>query len=89
MCIRDSLRGHSGTWGSSEEGLLIRLAERRGWPLESDEVRSRVVTVATNIAETKGASIGEGVRTRVDAAAVMSRVRERMEYAEKLISKDD
>ena len=83
------LRGHSGTWGSSEEGLLIRLAERRGWPLERDEVRARVVTVATNIAETKGASIGEGVRTRVDAAAVMSRVRERMEYAEKLISKDD
>ena len=24
------LRGHSGNWGSSEEGLLLRLADRRG-----------------------------------------------------------
>jgi len=82
------LRGHSGTWGSSEEGLLIRLAERRGWPLESEEVCSTVVSVATNIAESKGASIGEGERARVDAAATMSRVRERMEYAETLFEDD-
>ena len=82
------LRGHSGTWGSSEEGLLIRLAGRRGWPLESDEVCSIVVSVATNIAESKGASIGEGVRARVDAAATMSRVRKRMEYAETLFEGD-
>ena len=82
------LRGHSGTWGSSEEGLLIRLAGRRGWPLESDEVCSIVVSVATNIAESKGASIGEGVRARVDAAATMSRVRKRMEYAETLFEDD-
>ena len=82
------LRGHSGTWGSSEEGLLIRLAGRRGWPLESDEVCSIVVSVATNIAESKGASIGEGVRSRVDAAATMSRVRKRMEYAETLFEGD-
>ena len=82
------LRGHSGNWGSTEEGLLLRLAERRGWPLDSEEVRSRVVSVATNIAESKGASIGEGVRTRVDAAATMSRVRERMEHAETLIEDD-
>ena len=83
------LRGHSGTWGSSEESLLIRLAERRGWPIERAEVSSRIITVATNIAEVKGASIGEGVRARVDAAAVMDRVRERMEYAETLISEAD
>ena len=82
------LRGHSGNWGSTEEGLLLRLAERRGWPLDSEEVRSRVVSVATNIAESKGASIGEGVRTRVDAAATMSRVRKRMEHAETLIEDD-
>jgi len=82
------LRGHSGTWGSTEEGLLLRLAERRGWPLESEEVCSRVISVATDIAESKGASIGEGVRSRVDAAATMSRVRKRMEYAETLIEDD-
>ncbi len=82
------LRGHSGNWGSVEEGLLLRLAERRGWPLEGEEVRSRVISVATNIAESKGASIGEGIRNRIDAAAAMSRVRERMEYAETLIEDD-
>ena len=82
------LRGHSGNWGSSEEGLLLRLAERRGWPLDSEEVQSRVISVATNIAESKGANIGEGIRTRIDAAATMSRVRERMGYAETLIEDD-
>ncbi len=82
------LRGHSGNWGSSEEGLLLRLADRRGWPLDNEEVCSRVVSVATNIAESKGAKIGEGVRTRIDAGATMKRVRERMEYAETLIEDD-
>ena len=82
------LRGHSGNWGSSEEGLLLRLANRRGWPLDSEEVCSRVVSVATNIAESKGANIGERVWSRVDAVDTMSRVRERMEYAETLIEDD-
>ena len=82
------LRGHSGNWGSSEEGLLLRLANRRGWPLDSEEVCSRVVSVATNIAESKGANIGEGVWSRVDAVDNMIRVRERMEYAETLIEDD-
>ncbi len=82
------LRGHSGNWGSSEEGLLLRLADRRGWPLDNEEVCSRVVSVATNIAESKGAKIGEGVRTRIDAGATMRRVRERMEYAGTLIEDD-
>ena len=86
--IGSILRGHSGNWGSTEEGLLLRLAERRGWPLDSEEVQSRVISVATNIAESKGASIGEGVRTRIDAAATMTRVRERMQYADTLIEDD-
>ena len=33
----------------------MRLAERRGWPLSEQFVRDRVTTVATNIAEVKGA----------------------------------
>ena len=83
------LRGHGGRWGSDEEALLIRLAERRGWPLEQEEVRSRVIGVATNIAEIKGAEIGDGSRQRIDAAATLERVRERMQYAETLISEPD
>ena len=80
------LRGHGGRWGSDEEALLIRLAERRGWPLEQEEVRRRVIGVATNIAEIKGAEIGNGPRQRIDSAATLERVRERMRYAETLIS---
>ena len=83
------LRGHGGRWGSDEEALLIRLAERRGWPLEQEEVRRRVIGVATNIAEIKGAEIGNGPRQRVDSAATLERVRERMRYAETLISESN
>ncbi len=81
------LRGHGGRWGEDEEALFIRLAERRGWPLEQREVRRRVIGVATNIAEIKGAEIGNGPRQRIDSAATLERVRERMRYAETLISK--
>ena len=81
------LRGHGGRWGGDEEALFIRLAERRGWPLEQREVRRRVIGVATNIAEIKGAEIGNGPRQRIDSAATLERVRERMRYAETLISK--
>ena len=83
------LRGHGGKWGGDEEALLIRLAERRGWPLEQDEVRRRVIGVATNIAEIKGAEIGDGPRQRIDSKATLERVRERMRYAETLISEPD
>lgn len=81
------LRGHGGRWGEDEEALFIRLAERRGWPLEQREVRRRVIGVATNIAEIKGAEIGNGPRQRIDSGATLERVRERMRYAETLISK--
>ncbi len=80
------LRGHGGKWGGDEEALLIRLVERRGWPLEHDEVRRRVIGVATNIAEIKGAEIGDGPRQKIDSAATLERVKERMRYAETLIS---
>ena len=80
------LRGHGGRWGGDEEALLIRLAERRGWPLDQEEVRRRVIGVATNIAEIKGAEIGNGPRQKIDSAATLERVRERMRYAETLIS---
>ena len=83
------LRGHGGRWGNEEEALLIRLAERRGWPLERDEVRSRVISVATNIAEIKGAEIGDGPQQRVDSVEALDRVRERMRYAETLISESN
>ena len=81
------LRGHGGHWGEEEQVLLIKLAERRGWPLDEDEVRLRVRRVATNIAEIKGGSLGEGEsRGRINSDATLERVREKMRYAETLLS---
>ena len=81
------LRGHGGHWGEEEQILLIKLAERRGWPLDEDEVRSRVRRVATNIAEIKGGSLGEGEsRGRINSDATLERVREKLRHAETLLS---
>ena len=81
------LRGHGGHWGEEEQLLLIKLAERRGWPLDEDEVRSRVRRVATNIAEIKGGSLGEREsRSRINSDATLERVREKMRHAETLLS---
>ncbi len=81
------LRGHGGHWGEEEQVLLIKLAERRGWPLDEEEVRSRVRRVATNIAEIKGGSLGEGEsRGGINSDATLERVREKMRYAETLLS---
>ena len=54
------LRGHGGSWGDSERDLLLRLADRRGWPISEQFVRHRVIMVATNIAEVKGAEMNSG-----------------------------
>ena len=81
------LRGHGGHWGEEEQVLLIKLAERRGWPLDEEEVRSRVRRVATDIAEIKGGSLGEGEsRGRINSDATLERVREKMRHAETLLS---
>ena len=81
------LRGHGGHWGEEEQVLLIKLAERRGWPLDEEEVRSRVRRVATNIAEIKGGSLDEGESLgRIDPDATLERVKEKMRRAETLLS---
>ena len=75
------LRGHGGSWGSKERELLLRLAERRGWPLTESFVRNRVVNVATNIAELKGARLDESsIPTSVgeDTETVIQRIRSKM-----------
>ena len=53
------LRGSGGAWGESQKELLLRLSKRRGWPVNEEIVRSRLTRVATDIAEIKGAKIGE------------------------------
>ena len=81
------LRGHGGRWGEEEQILLIKLAKRRGWPLDEEEVRSRVMRVATDIAEIKGGSLGEGEsHSRINSDATLERVKEKMRHAETLLS---
>ena len=57
------LRSHGGSWGEAEKDLLLRLADRRGWPIDEQFVRHRVLMVATNIAEVKGASMATDENT--------------------------
>ena len=45
------LKGYGGNWGKETIDILLRLAKRRGWPLENELVRKRITKVATNIAE--------------------------------------
>ncbi len=75
------LRGHGGSWGESEKDLLMRLADRRGWPINEQFVRHRVLMVATNIAEIKGASLvpGDESSTLVeDSETTINRIRSKL-----------
>ena len=75
------LRGHGGSWGDSERDLLMRLADRRGWPISEQFVRHRVLMVATNIAEVKGAEMasdGENNPLVEDTGAAIDRIRSKL-----------
>ena len=75
------LRSHGGSWGEAEKDLLLRLADRRGWPIDEQFVRHRVLMVATNIAEIKGASMESNentTRAMEDAASTIERIRSKL-----------
>ncbi len=74
------LRSRGGSWADDEKDLLLRLASRRGWPIENNFVSQRVSSVATNIAESKGAILGEtGARSKGgDSKEIISRVRKKL-----------
>ena len=75
------LRSHGGSWGEAEKDLLLRLAVRRGWPIDDQFVRHRVLMVATNIAEVKGASMASEentIRAMEDAESTIERVRSKL-----------
>jgi len=75
------LRGHGGSWGDSERDLLLRLADRRGWPINEQFVRHRVLMVATNIAEVKGAEMTSDVENKPlveDAGEAIDRIRSKL-----------
>ena len=75
------LRSHSGFWGEAEKDLLLRLADRRGWPIDEQFVRHRVLMVATNIAEIKGASMAPAehkIQQMEDAESTIERIRSKL-----------
>ena len=75
------LRSHGGLWGDSEKELLLRLADRRGWPINEQFVKHRLLVVATNIAEVKGAnmSLSVGARPMVeDSESAIRRIRSKL-----------
>ena len=79
------LRGHGGSWSDSEKDLLMRLADRRGWPIEEQFVRHRVLMVATNIAEVKGAAMVSGEHSTPlteDTESTIQRIRSKLSSLE-------
>ena len=75
------LRSHGGSWGEAEKDLLLRLADRRGWPIDEQFVRHRVLMVATNIAEIKGASMAttdQKIQSMEDAESAIKRIRSKL-----------
>ncbi len=75
------LRSHGGSWGEAEKDLLLRLADRRGWPMDEQFVRHRVLMVATNIAEVKGASTASDKNTILsmeDTESTIERIRSKL-----------
>ena len=75
------LRSHGGSWGEAEKDLLLRLVDRRGWPIDEQFVRHRILMVATNIAEIKGASM-ESDENRIlameDVESAIERIRSKL-----------
>ena len=91
------LRGHGGRWGEAQKELILRLAIRRGWPIEDEAVRTRVSRVATDMAEIKGARLGEfGIeqsrnilREEVSSSVSRTRIKETMRGAQRVLEKPD
>jgi len=91
------LNSHGGRWSAPEEDLFLRIAVRRGWPIEDEAVSTRLLLVAARIAEAKGArdvafqQVGETPVSGSRAASVtdsdaISRIRAKMTEAEQVIA---
>ena len=76
--ISTIIRNRDGVWGENENDLLIRLAIRRGWPLEDERVKQRLSEVATNIAEIKGADLGGVTDSEVNKTGHIDRIRNKL-----------
>ena len=87
------LREYGGEWSSLEKDLLIRLVERRGWPIKEDRVKERLLMVATDIAENKGGSINitreDKKELQYEVKPIIERIKIKMKESEKFIKSDE
>ena len=86
--ISTIIRNRDGVWGENENDLLIRLAIRRGWPLEDERVKQRLSEVATNIAEIKGADLGGVTDSEVNKTGHIDRIRNKLSTVEDILSEE-
>ena len=85
------LERNGGYWGHDQIQLLLRLAERRGWPLSSNFVRDRVISVSNNIAEVKGASTEFEVAREKHpegARSTIKRIRKKLSSIDEILPED-
>ena len=90
------LNSHGGRWSQQEEELFLRIAVRRGWPVEDEMTSTRLLLVASRIAEAKGSrdvTFQELGATPVSApkaggedSDAIARIRAKMTEAERIIS---
>ena len=87
------LRGCGGIWGEGQRELMLRISKRRGWPVNDEAVRTRLARVSTDIAEIRGARIGEFgrmssnslLREQVISESSAQRIRKKMELTDSLL----
>ena len=86
------LREYGGEWSSLEKNLLIRLVERRGWPIMEDKVKGRLLMVATDIAENKGGIIkkisDEKKILQYEVKPLIDRIRLKMKQSDEVLKED-
>ncbi len=90
------LNSHGGRWSQQEEELFLRIAVRRGWPVEDEMTSTRLLLVASRIAEAKGSrdvALQELGATPVSApkagaedSDAIARIRAKMTEAERIIA---
>lgn len=90
------LNSHGGRWSAPEEDLFLRIAVRRGWPVDEESVSTRLLLVAGRIAEAKGArdiafqQVGvtpvSAPRASAAESDAIARIRAKMTEAEQLIA---
>jgi hypothetical protein len=83
------IKSHGGLWGDKEVDLLLRIAIRRGWPLSNERVREKLASVATNIAEIKGAEMSDSNGPVIHDLNTLKRVREKLSIVDTVISKNE